>query len=691
LSRLFLSPKPLQRGHIDNKQFKDMTGIEVKKRRTYRKKATASQITDAGTIKPELSSDYVVYTTRDKDGATHYWKVSATLAKDASDKGISLYSGTALKTEAQLYAEVYYEGYYGASGEEQSAILEANQDDFVAHFGINYFTLYSNFVETFSGLQGTHVPEMEPVLDILRNFNKYASTDEDGVQGVFDDYSAACKTVLQSVADEYTGGIGWEYVEECFPEVAELFEYTNSDDDIKREWLGIAPASFTPEALAGALQKTWDEEKQFASATLDSAPMEREAMREEMGGDLSELSAYEILCVAAYIDSVVDPETSSPDGIPVVFREHGTMQALVSEGEQIYGAYTTWNYENIIAKKDSLPSVFVDEYMATQAEAGQVWDKLSLKEQSDFVLDMYAVYQEYNLPDEARGGGGGRSFTGSIFSTQTEKDAYTAWKERTGYKPEGRMSVPEEFYESEEYKNALHQDAETSYDNYIAATDAAAAGMLSEEDAQQVSELESSVNQSAVSYLDDLSSLFGTNVYGDTSTLSQDVNSAIDLLLQSYGATYGTNVYGATVGYIDVNSELGQVLTAAIADGADIMAATENGYAIYAGEAEILLKYLAEKFDSAINGTGWKFTEMNGWDYLTHGGFTLTQDLIRNLLSGKKEAAELTDADNAFLTAIGRIVYVNSYVLTEQFKADAQFISTFEAAMQQISQVHICV
>jgi len=146
----------------------------------------------------------------------------------------------------------------------------------------------------------------------------------------------------------------------------------------------------------------------------DEVVASRVDMLQDLGVELSELSTYEIFCISVYIESMINPSEMALDNIPVIFTKHGVLEGLLADGEQLYTAYTTRNYQANINMKDSLPSAYVDEYMAGN---GLTWDNLTLKEQSDYATQMVDDYNETMISQ-------GHSIAGKYDATIIDDQAY---------------------------------------------------------------------------------------------------------------------------------------------------------------------------------------------------------------------------------------------------------------------------
>ena len=135
---------------IDKDACRDATGYAVKAMPAPRKKKVQPMARFVGAAKPEKNTPgYItMHFFHASSGALVYYEVEENAARVMLEKDISLQDNSGqVRSDGELYAIGHYEGFAGASVEEQLRILEANKKDFTKRFGDWYYDLlYAHYL-----------------------------------------------------------------------------------------------------------------------------------------------------------------------------------------------------------------------------------------------------------------------------------------------------------------------------------------------------------------------------------------------------------------------------------------------------------------------------------------------------------------------------------------------------------------
>jgi hypothetical protein len=291
------------KGMIDRGQFKDMTGIEVKKRAVRKKKtvSTGPAVIYVGDQPPTQNTEGYVTRPVVIAGFEIYYEVQDALAKDMDENGISLQGeGGGVKSENEIYPELYgfdpnkrnYKGTYEA--------IVADQDAFIEKFGEGVFlsvtttARYNALAMEYAPFTGSqYYANMETLNDLLNNQENYLA--QLGAEEYFRQLETAFETA-ESYYDDKLGFSAASYQEsregeeavsfsslvETFPLYVGGFEYSEVNAfDVQNKNNDLPPLSFDMDAVAAKLTlPSWYE-----------AP-------EEWDMD----SLIEAMCVSAFLD-----------------------------------------------------------------------------------------------------------------------------------------------------------------------------------------------------------------------------------------------------------------------------------------------------------------------------------------------------------------------------------------------------
>jgi hypothetical protein len=373
---------------IDKNAFKDATGIAVKaipapRRVAVKPKTTAKFV---GGKAPEKNTPgyetVVVYSVW--SGIPTYYEVKTDTAKVLIEKGVSLQDKNGhIKSEPELYATTYYEGFAGASYAEQQKILTEHADDFTKQFGDWYYGAYNNHLTSMDAAQHFSATDQANIAkafyDMLDAVNS-GSNSNDAVNA----YNTAFDNGFTHLAESTSGAGLWSMFAKLDPQTASQFQYTAGVDDVNA-LVDAPPSSATSQALAASLKKRFgDLDGSLIKDVFDQPELA------ELNIDWSQLSADQLLAVSAYLTAKFNPRMVSNGAM-----ENGDkdIASLIQSGKAIYEDVEKNYMHSIIEQRNSLETDEARESREAAEYAGWKEGALSMSNRFNKAVEYIRQYQ----------------------------------------------------------------------------------------------------------------------------------------------------------------------------------------------------------------------------------------------------------------------------------------------------------